>query len=155
MTLLVTQSNINQQVTFTSKNATDATTYVGTIVGAISYVVAASFGDIVSYTAAVQKIDNTVGAANTLNYFLISLSNGQSTPTILPFANEWIANGSFSVIQNTTIYNFNIYDLKNQGVSALMTLLQANGFGAFQITDPAILELTSAQGSTTVISTTS
>lgn len=163
MTQYATQNLIGQNVTFTSKNVMDSTVYSGVIQGLINSNVAVGYGDIFSYNAAVQRSDSTVGAVNTLTYFLITLSNGQNTPTTRAFADAWISPGSFSVIDSANIYNFNIYDIPAlvtgsgastqtaaQRVAAIRAVLQAAGFNAVQVTDPAALALTSALGSTTV-----
>lgn len=154
MTQYVTQATIGQQVTFTSKNPTDATKYVGVVEGLITASLAPQYGDITSYNAAVQRADPTVGSLSSLSYFLITLSNGQATPTTRVFASDWISPGSFSVIQAATIYNFNIYDLPGNGVSSILSVLLAAGYNAVQVTDPAALALTSEQGTTTTVSTT-
>ena len=153
MTVFVTSNLINQKVSFISKNATDSSSYVGTIMGMVSYAIAGTYGDVVSYNAAVQKADNTVGNANTLNYFLIALDNGQTQPTIIVFADEWIANGSFDVIQQAAIYTFNIYDIPAKGLAQIQAVLQSSGYNAVQITDPNVLALAQAQGTTTVVNT--
>lgn len=153
MTVYATQALIGQQVTFTSKNPTDPTQYLGVLEAVINYALTPQFGDVTSYNAAVQKVDSTVGAVNTLTYFVIALSNGQATPTLRVFSDSWVANGSWSVVQAATIYNFNIYDLPSAGAAAILTLLQANGYNAVQVTDPAALALTSLQGTTTITST--
>ena len=152
-TQYVTSSILGNQVSFTSKNSTDATSYVGEIVGMISADIAGSYGDITSYNAAVQKADNTVGAINTLHYFLLKLSNGQTTPSIIVFANEWVADGSFSVVQNAQIYTINVYDMPSNGVSSILSVLRAAGYNAVQVTDPAILNLVTQNNTVTTTTT--
>lgn len=150
MTLQVDSDTINQQVTFTSKNTTDPTSYTGQVMGAISYALAGNYGDVVSYTAAVQRADSSVGDANTLNYFLIALSNGQAQPTIVVFADEWISPGSFSVVQQKAVIPINVFDMPSAGADAIITLLRANGYNAVLIADPA-KSLAIAQGTTTLL----
>lgn len=153
MTQYVLQSMIGQQVTFTSKNPTDATTYVGVIVGLITPTLAYTYGDITSYNAAVQKVDNTVGTISTLTFFLIQLSNNQSTPTIQVFSDAWISSGSFSVIQNAAMYSFTVFDMPNKGMFEIISVLQNAGYAAIQITDPTILALIEADNTVTVTQT--
>ena len=149
-TLLVTESIINETVTFTSKNPTDPTVYKGVISGIITYGLSGNFGfDSVSYNAAVQRADPSVGAVNTLNYFIITLTNDQSQPTNRLFADEWIAPGSFSVIQNAAVFNFNIYDLPSTGSDQILNVLRAAGYNAVLVTPPSAAAL--QQGSTTTI----
>lgn len=146
--LLVTQSIIGETITFTSKNPTDATIYKGIVTGIITFSLSGTFGfDSVSYNAACQRADPTVPAVSALNYFVISLTNEQGGQINRLFADEWIVAASFSVIQNATVYNINIYDLHSKGLSAILTLLQANGFNAVPVTNPSATAL--SQGSTT------
>lgn len=152
-TIYVTSAMIGEQIKFSSKNTTDATAYVGELVGLISADIAGSYGDITSYNAAVQKADPTVGALTALNYFLVKLNNGQTTPSIVVFANEWISPGSFAVVQNAQIYTVNVYDMPSTGVANILSVLQAAGYTAVQVTDPAILTLVAADNTTTTTAT--
>ncbi len=146
-TQFVVQATVNQTVTFTSKNPTDSITYQGVIQGIVTVPIAEMYGaDLLSYTAAVQRIDSTVGAFDSLNYFLITLANGQTTPSTIAFANEWIS--SFSVVENTTVYNLNVFDIPANGVAAIITLLKSNNYDAVQVTNPSAGAI--AQGSTVV-----
>ena len=115
--LLVTEALIGKTVTFAAINPTDPTIYKGIIEGIISYNLIGIYGfDVVSYNAAVQRVITTVGDVSVLNYFVIRLTNNQPTPTNRLFANEWIASGSFDVLNNATIYNINVYDIANKGL---------------------------------------
>lgn len=134
-TLLVTGDTVGKKVTFTSKNPTDPTTYIGVVSAIITPALAPTFGgDLISYTAAVARVDSSVGDSTTLNYFIVTLANNQSTPINRVFANEWIATGSFAVIDETTIYKLNVYDVPASGLPALITLLEAHGYQAVQVT---------------------
>lgn len=129
--LLVTGSIVEKTVTFSSKNPVDPTTYKGVITAIISYAITGSFGfDILSYNSAVQRVDPAVGNIPTLHYFLITLNNDQPNPTTRVFCNEWISPGSFSVIQDTTVFSVDIYDIPNNGGDAIIALLRANGYNA-------------------------
>ena len=133
--LLVTESVVGKTVTFTSKNPVDPTVYKGIVSGIITYNLAGNFlSDLVSYNAAVQRADSTVGNTPVLHYFVITLTNNQPTPTNRVFADEWISSGSFSVIQNATVYNLNVYDLPNTGQTAIVTLLRAAGYNVVPVT---------------------
>jgi hypothetical protein len=140
---------LGQTVTFTSRNPTDPTVYKGIIAAPeITYALSGSFGfDSVSYNAAVQRAVPAVGDITTLSYFVITLTNGQTPPATRLFANDWIAPGSFSVIQQATVYNVNIYDLPAKGQAAILALLQAAGYNAVPVTTPSAAAL--SQGSTT------
>lgn len=149
--LLVTEAIMGETVTFTSKNPTDPTIYKGIISAIIAYSISGQFGfDSLSYNAAVQRADPTVGTIDTLNYFIITLTNDQPQPEVRLFANEWIAPGSFSVIQNATVYNFNIYDIPSRGQAAILSVLQAAGYNAVPVANPSAAAL--SQGSTTTTS---
>ena len=130
-TPLVTADTIAKTVTFTSKNLTDPTTYTGIVEGIVTYSLAGSFGfDMVAYNAAVQRADPTVGDPSTLNYFIITLANDQPAPQQQLFASEWIAPGSFSVIESATVYALQVYDLPANGLTALLGVLRAAGYNA-------------------------
>jgi len=132
-TPLVNATLIGQTVTFTSKNPTDPTTYVGIIAGIITYPLAVVFGfDIVSYNAAVQRVDTSVGDPTTLNYFVITLNNktDQTQPANRLFASEWIATASFSEIQQAAVYNLSVYDIPAKGQTEIITILRASGYNA-------------------------
>jgi hypothetical protein len=130
-TQYVSSSNLTQEVTFQSKNVTDQVEYVGIVSGILTYQQALSYQDIDSYNAAVQQADPTVGAANTLTYFLISIANGSGLTTTYVFSNAWIISGSFNVINEKVIVNIAVYDAPDNDHNAILTLLQANGFVAF------------------------
>ena len=145
--LLVNESLIGETVTFTSKNPTDATVYKGVISGIISYRLSNRFGfDTLSYNTAVQRADISVGAIDTLNYFIITLSNDSPQPTDRLFADEWIAPSSFSVIQGATLYNVNIWDVPATGAGQIISVLRAAGYNATLVTSPSAIAL--SQGST-------
>lgn len=147
-TLLVNQAVIGETVTFTSKNPVDPTVYKGIITGIITPALATTFGfDSVSYNAGVQRADPTVGSISVLNYFVITLTNNQPAPANRLFANEWIAAGSFSVIQSATVYNINVYDIPATGLNSIITVLRSAGFNAVPVTAPSGAAL--SQGSTT------
>jgi len=134
-TNLVTGDMIGETVTFSSKNPTDPTTYLGMVVAVIDPALAPNFGaDLTAYNAAVQRADPAVGAIAYLHYFVIRLQNNQSPPQNRVFANEWIALASFSVIQQATVYTFNVYDLPNNGEAAILALLRTNGYNAVLVT---------------------
>lgn len=135
--ILVTDSIKGETVTFSSKNPTDPTIYKGVISGIVTYGISGLFGfDILSYNAAVQRADNSVGTVDALNYFIITLTNDQPAPSVRIFANEWIANSTFSIIQNATVYNINVYDVPLKGLANILTVLRAAGFNAIPTTNP-------------------
>lgn len=130
-TLLVTGATVGNTVTFTSKNPTDPTIYKGVVSGIVTYALSGTFGfDAVSYNAAVQRVDPTVGTVDTLNYFIITLTNNQPQPSNRLFCNEWIAPGSFSIIQNATVYTVNIYDIPATGINQIQSVLRAAGYNS-------------------------
>jgi hypothetical protein len=129
--LLVTETAIGQTVTFRSKNPTDPTSYRGIVSGIITYALSGSFGfDSVSYNAAVQRADPTVGDITILNYFVITLENNQVGTANRLFADEWISPGTFSIIQNATVYKLDVYDLPQNGLNTLLGVLSAAGYNA-------------------------
>ena len=146
MSILVTDAILGQTVTFSSKNPVDPTVYKGIISGIIAYSVAGTYGfDLLSYNAAVQRADPSVGDITILNYFIITLTNDQPQPAVRVFADEWISKGSFSVIQNATIYNINVYDLPSKGVNEIVSVLRAAGYNAVPVTTPSASSISQGQ----------
>lgn len=92
--------------------------------------------DSTSYNAAVRRVDPTVGDITTLNYFVITLSNNQPAPVQRLFADEWIAPGGFSIIQNAVVYNINVYDMPAKGLAAIVSVLRAAGYNAVPVVAP-------------------
>ena len=124
MTQYVTDSIRGDKVVFTSVNNKDSVSYSGTIRGIVEYDIAQQYRDIAQYNTDAQKNNSAIPAYQTLTYFLIRLDDG----TLVVFANEWIQNGSFSIIQDTTIYTIDVYDIPNNGQDSIITILSNAGY---------------------------
>ena len=87
-------------------------------------------GDVLSYNAAVQQSDPTVGDASTNTYFVISLDNASGQSITQIFSDAWVADGSFSIIDDIAMYTISVYDIPNLGKNAVLNVLRAAGFAA-------------------------
>lgn len=126
-------SMLNKTVTFQSKNTNDPTLWKGVLTGVVDYTAAINYWDVVSYNAAVQKADPSVGDPTTQTYFLLSLTQNNITTTYA-FSPAWVSDGTFDVLQPATIYTIDVYDLPVGGEQQIITLLKANGYNAVQHT---------------------
>ena len=130
MTVYVTADLNEKKVTFQSKNTTDLTKWTGVIYGVITYQMAQQMMDVVSYNAAVQKADPTVGDVSTLHFFVLHVSSQDSQTATYVFANEWISSGTFSVIQDANILHIDVYDPTTNDPATILALLKSNGYTA-------------------------
>lgn len=129
-----TPLTIKRTCSFLSKNASDTTLWEGTIKAVeIDSDIAQMFStDIVSYNAAVRQADPTVSNdITTLNFFLVevTLSDGTSTQK-MPFAIEWIADGSFQYTDTTTIFTLLVYAAAASDQDDILTTLRSAGYQA-------------------------
>ena len=130
MTDTITSALVDKEITFLSKNTSDLVKWTGVLAAIVNYNIATQFGDVVSYNAAVQKADPTVGDVSTLNFFIVTLASGTGTTSSQIFAEEWITAGSFAVINAANIININVYDTTTSDPTNLLALLKSNGYTA-------------------------
>lgn len=129
--IVLTSANVGSKIAFQSKNTKDAVVYEGICAAICDYNLAATFGDLTAYNATVQQSDPTVGAVNTLNWFIISLINGSGQTQSYAFAQEWISPGTFSIIQDKIIVHIDVYDSPTGNHQLILNLLLANNYTAF------------------------
>jgi hypothetical protein len=129
MTLTVTSALVDSEVKFQSKSQSDPTEWSGVIIGVGDYRIAQTYTDIVAYNSDVQKADPTVGDYNTLHYFILKLDN-QAATAYYAFAQEWVDEGSFVVVQNSTIFHIDVYS-STTDPTTLLNLLASNNYQAY------------------------
>ena len=90
---------IGSTVTFRSKNPNDVTVWQGVLESTGSYKSILPYMNPASYNEAVIQADPTVSTdPTTLTYFLITVSNNATVPTVQVFSDEWIANGTLNIV---------------------------------------------------------
>lgn len=86
-------------ITFRSKNVNDTVVWRGTLESKGTYRSILPYGDPRAYNEAVRQNDPSVTSDVTLlSYFLITVDNSGTTPTVQAFAQEWIEDGSLNEI---------------------------------------------------------
>jgi len=123
---------INDQVSFKSKASNDNNNYRGKIVGMTTAEVAKSYTDIFTYNANVQASDANVPDTELLTFMLIKLLdpiNG-STKFTIPFAQEWVLDGTFDIINTTNKLDITVYDAGTAETQTIIDLLRGGGFKA-------------------------
>lgn len=97
--MFVSDVDLKSVITFRSKNPVDTVLWKGTLIGTGIYEAIRSIMDPRAYNEAVRQVDNDVPSDVTLlNYFMIIVDNGATTPTTMVFAEEWLESGSLAVI---------------------------------------------------------
>jgi hypothetical protein len=128
----ITPATIGQTVTFLSKNAADQVVWEGRVEGLVTSVIAQQYSDIVSYNAAVRLVDPTVSTdLTTLHFFVLTLQNNTGPVQRYAFAEEWIANGSFSVINQQAQVTVIVYDIPSSDHQQILTALRAAGYSCY------------------------
>lgn len=116
-------------ISFRSKNANDTTLWTGTLIGTGIWASYSTAGSQAQYNEAVRQVDPSVPSDYTqLSYFQIVFSNNATKRPAL-FAQEWIADGSLSVISQSTVQTVNVddpYDDSNR----LLNYLRDGGYAA-------------------------
>lgn len=128
----VTEAMIGTLVKFTSKNETDDVVWTGTVLGLVTYKIARTYGDVVSYRAAVVQVDDAVPAVEDLSYFLIQLDDVEGKP-VMVFASEFIETGSLESVNQRVTVLLEVYDLADNTHTDILTVLRANGYRGARI----------------------
>ena len=132
MTDVVTEAMIGTKIKFLSKNETDEVVWTGTVLGLVTYKIARTYGDVVSYRAAVAQVDELIAAVEVLNYFIIQLDDVEGTP-VMVFASEFISAGSLEAIDQQVTVLLEVYDLATNTHTDILTVLRANGYRGCRI----------------------
>jgi hypothetical protein len=97
--MFVSDVELGSIITFRSKRADDTVLWRGTLIGTGIYQAIRSLMNPQSYNEAVRQVDDEVPSDVTLlNYFMIIIDNGSDVPNTQVFAEEWIEEGSLTVI---------------------------------------------------------
>ena len=121
---------IGHMVSFQSKSTKDATTWRGKVDGIVSYNIARQYGDVISYNAAVQNSDPDVPNVEDLTYFVFALDNGEGDVQLRVFANEWILDSSFHILDEKVPIRVTVYDAPENDHANIITVLKAAGYTA-------------------------
>lgn len=124
----ILQAHIKTRVSYQSKSDKDEALWRGTVQGLITYDIAKTYMDVLSYNGAVQKIDATVPPVDQLTYFLIKLDEVDSGQLLRVFANEWILAGSLVTVDQQVTVSIDVYDLNTNAHEDILTVLKAGGY---------------------------
>lgn len=117
-------------ISFRSKRATDTVTWKGTLESVGTYRSIKDRMNPSSYNEGVRQVDPSVPSDVTLlTYFLITVDNDATTPTMQVFADEWIVPGSLYVISPGSQVTVVVDDPK-QDPTAIVSLLASAGYSS-------------------------
>ena len=121
---------VNQSYTFRSKNANDPTVYTGVITGICAYSEALKYDNLVALNQACRATDPTIPAdVSTIPYFFsFRLSNTTGTQTDYIFAPDWIVDGSFTLIDQTSSVTVLVMDAQTADHTQIVEVLRAAGY---------------------------
>lgn len=129
----ISDMTVGQSVTFTSKNTNDNVQYSGKIKGMVDYTIAKQFSDVRSYHAAVKKADSSICEVELATFFIIILKEAtDGKPKTRAFAQEWITDGSFFILDEASAVSIKIYGMEDSSVIDLLSSLKAQGYIAVQ-----------------------
>lgn len=138
MATVITQAMAGAQCTFRSKSPNETQVLQGTIAGIdIAYRAASQFRSIPQYNNAVRAADQTVNSdPSQLTYFLLSIPNADPTlePSLTAFAQEWISDGSFSIVTQDTPVSLTVYVSPTTTAQNVIDFLWEGGYRAYQNT---------------------
>jgi len=117
-------------ISFRSKNANDTNLWVGTLESVGTYRSIRAYMNPASYNEAVRQVDATVSSdVTTLTYFLITVDNDATEPTMQVFADEWIEAGSLTVVNPGNKVTI-VVDDPNNNPQAILSLLASGGYAS-------------------------
>lgn len=130
MTLLIKDIPEGSTITFRSKNANDTVVWKGTLEAVGTYRMIRSYLNPASYNEAVRQSDSAVPSdITTLTYFLITVDNDATVPTMQPFAQEWVAVGSLAIISPGNKVRIEVSD-PTGNTNAILSLLASAGYAS-------------------------
>lgn len=132
---IVTLDMLNKECTFRTLNPNDTATFTGNIVGVgLTADLAQAYADLVSYNAAVRTVKPEVSSnLDNLTYFIISQTNSEGDLTKRAFAEEWIQDGSFALLNQTVKRTFTIYSSASTTVDYILEVNKAAGFTIVEV----------------------
>jgi hypothetical protein len=127
--LTINDVDIGDKIRFRSKNLSDETVWVGTLLSRGSYRGYKAFlSNPIPYNNAVRQVDATVTSDVTeLTYFMVEIDNGAENPVTRIFANEWITAGSLSVITEGVSKTIKV-DIPDGNIENVVALLASAGY---------------------------
>lgn len=118
-----------QNISFRTKNANDNVLWKGNVKGFVDYTIARTMGDLTSYHTNILKADPTVGAVETLSYFVVELTDVEpDQQPVRVFAREWLEDGSFEILDEAAVRTLKIYDISTEDLDEVIELLQTKGY---------------------------
>lgn len=122
-------ANIGDTISFRSKHAHDNVLYKGKLLAIVSYPIAKSYTDLISYHNSVRKVDPDIDELSILNYFIVELDTTTSDkPKTRAFAYEWIEDGSFTIIDEAESKTLKIYNITDANMKDLVDSLKSQGY---------------------------
>ena len=120
--------SIGAMIQFRSKNPNDITAWRGTLESVGGYRSIQSRTNPAPYHQAVRQVDPSVPLSEVdLTYFLITVDNSASQPTMQVFAQEWIEPGSLLEINLGTKVTIEVTDSVGDS-QAILSLLASGGY---------------------------
>ena len=121
--------NKGDVITFRSKSQIDGVLWRGVVKGRdIDYDTARRFSDVIGYHAEVLKHDQQVPAKETLDYFLIKLSEIETgAQQLRAFAVQWV-DGDITVLDETNAVTIKVYDMRESDQTDFLDMLRAKGY---------------------------
>ena len=117
-------------ISFRSKNVVDTVIWKGVLESVGTYRSIRGYMNPASYNEAVRQVDPTVPSDVTLlTYFLITVDNDATEPTIQAFAQEWIEAGSLTVLDLGSKVTIQVDDPLNDS-QRILSLLASAGYAS-------------------------
>lgn len=127
---------IGDSCSFRTINPNDTTTYTGVIEDPFtSYNVVKPFRDVMPYNTAVRQADSSITSdVSKLHYFLISVVNSEGDTELVGFAEEWIQEGSFTLLDKLVKRTFTVYSPSTTSSQDILNVLRSAGYSATDTT---------------------
>lgn len=121
--------------TFRTIHPNDTNTYTGVIEDPFtSEKIVKPFRDVVPYNNAVRQADPSITAdTSQLHYFLISVTNSSGDTAVIGFAEEWIAPGSFSLVDKLVKRTFTIYSPSTTSSNDIINVVRSAGYTIVEV----------------------
>lgn len=115
-------------ISFRTKNPNDTVNWQGTLEAIGTLRAVQTYGNPAPYNEAVRQSDPSVPSdLSSLTYFLITVDNDSTSPTLSVFADEWILPGSLNEISLGNQVKLLVDDPKKD-TQAILSLLASAGY---------------------------
>lgn len=119
---------INQRISFTTKEPYDTVTRQGTIVSISNYEQVKTYvEDILPRFKAMEKKDPESPVLDELTFFVMKVLQGDKQATYV-IAKEWIEPSSVIILDSTRYHSVRIYEVDDSKLQDALDLLRAHGF---------------------------